>query len=308
MKRIIPLILLIVILAGCNLPATKAPTPSEADASTQIAQILTSMPTATAQIVIQSPTAPLPTVKPTDVLAPVSTATSQPTTAPTEAATETPTATPPLVNTATPVNTPTPLPNDPAARLGNPAWSDDMDDSDNWPIGPDKYTSIEFKDGSMRLTGLSTTDGWRLSWPKLDDFYLEMTFQVGDCKASDRYGMFVRVPDSTNPDRGYLFGFSCDGQYSLRRWNASIGAKGEMINLVSWTHSPAIKAGANQTNKMGFMSTGSRLVLYANGQLLSEVNDSIFDEGFFGVFIGAKETEDFTVRVDQVRYWENPSQ
>jgi hypothetical protein len=306
MKRIFPIILIAFLLAGCDLLAPVAPTPSDDDMATRVAQILTSMPTATSQIVIQSPTAGLPTVQPTDVLVPVQEATQEPTTAPTEVlvATETPTPT----TTATPVNTATPSPNDPVARLGNASWVDDMNNGNNWPTGPDKYTAMEFKDGSMRLAGLSTTDGWRLSWPELTNFYLEMTFQTTDCKASDRYGMFARVPDGTNPDRGYLFGFTCDGQYSLRRWNASIGAKGEMVNLVKWTSSPAIKAGSNQTNKMGLMAVGDRLILYANGQLLNEVNDGTFHKGFFGVFVGAKETDNFTIRVDQVRYWENPSQ
>ncbi len=304
MKRIIPILLLAVVLAGCNLPASKAPTPSEVEMSTKVAEILTAVPTATAQIVIQSPTAPLPTVRPTDVLAPVATATSQTVVE----ATATASATATQAVTAAPTNTVTPLPNDPAARLGSASWVDDMDDGDNWPVGPDKFTAVEFKDGAMRLNGLSTTDGWRLTWPKLEDFYIEMTFQVPDCKASDRYGMIVRVPESNTPDRGYLFGFTCDGQYSLRRWNANIGSKGEMANLVRWTSSPAVKAGANQTNKMGILAVGDRLVLYANGQLLGEVKDSIFSEGYFGVFVGARETEDFTIRVDQVRYWENPSQ
>ncbi len=304
MKRLIPLILLAAVLAGCNLPASRLPTPAEVDMSTKVAEILTMAPSATAQVVIQSPTPALPTVRPTDVLAPVPTATREP------AVENSPTATaaPSQTATAAPTSTFTPLPNDPAGRLGSPNWTDNMDDGDNWPLGPDKFTAVEFRDGSMRLSGLSTTDGWRLTWPKLVNFYLEMTFQVGDCSAGDRYGMIARVPESKNPDRGYLFGFTCDGQYSLRRWNATVGANGEMVNLVRWTSSPAIKAGSNQTNKMGLMAVGDRLVLYANGQLLGEVKDSIFSEGYFGVFVGARETEDFTVRVDQVRYWENPNQ
>lgn len=304
MKRLLPLILIAVILAGCNLPSTtpKVPTSSDADMETRVAQILTSMPTATSPIVIQSPTAGLPTVKPTDVLAPVQEATLTPTQVLVASETLAPT------KTSAPTSTATLSSSDPAARLGNPTWTDNLDDGTNWPLGPDKFTGLEFKDGSMRMTGLSTTDGWRLSWPELTNFYLEMTFQVSNCKATDRYGMIVRVPDGTNPDRGYLAGFTCDGQYSLRRWNASIGSDGEMFNLIRWTAAPAIKAGSNQTNKMGLMAVNSRLILYANGQLLGEVNDSTFQKGFFGVFVGARETEDFTVRVDQVRYWENPSQ
>jgi len=109
-----------------------------------------------------------------------------------------------------------------------------------------------------------------------------------------------------SPNRGYIFGFTCDGQYSLRRWNASVGTNGEMLRLVDWKTSPAINTGQSQTNRMGLMAIGDRLILYANGQLLTEVRDSSFATGYFGVFIGARETDNFTVRIDQIRLWEDP--
>ncbi len=305
MKRILPFVFIMILLAGCNLPskALPVPTTSEVEMATKVAQILTSMPSATSPVTIISPTSVLPTVKSTEVLAPITAPTLAPTVQPTTA----PTATATPASTNAPGNTPTLSPSDPAARLGSAAWTDNMDNGDNWPVGPDKFTSLEFKDGSMRLTGITTTDGWRLTWPNLTDFYIEMTVLAPSCTGTDRYGLMVRVPDGTTPDRGYLFGFSCDGKYSLRRWNASIGTKGEMVNLINWTSNTAIKAGPNQTNKMGLMAVGSRLILYANGQMLGEVKDSTFAKGFFGVFVGARETQDMTIRVDQIRYWDNPT-
>lgn len=301
MKRILPLVFMVIILAGCNLPSKAAPTPSDADMATRVAQILTSMPSPTSQGTLLQPTSALPTARPTDVIVQVESPTPEPTTAPTATFTTTPT------STSAPAATPTLSPSDPAARLGAAAWTDNMDNGDNWPLGTDKYTALEFKDGSMRLTGLTGTDGWRLTWPKLTDFYLEASFLAPSCTGSDRYGLIVRVPNGLTPDRGYLVSFTCDGKYSLRRWNASVGTKGEMVTLIDWKESTAIKAGANQTNKMGIMAVGSRLIVYANGQLLGEAKDATFDKGYFGVFVGARQTEDLTIRVDQIRYWENPT-
>lgn len=311
MKRIYPLLLIAILLAGCGIIGKQVPTPDDAMIATQVAQILTTNPTAPGGVEAVSSTPELPTIQPmlapTETASeapPADTATSQPATATvTVAPTTAPTAT--LQPTATIAFTPPP--GDPVAKLGNPTWVDDMNNGDNWPLGVDKYTSIDFSGGTMKLEGLTTTDGWRLTTPLMSNFYLEATFLTTSCTGTDRYGVFVRVPDSTNPDRGYLLGFTCDGQYSLRRWNAEIGAKGEMIFLINWTKSDAIKSGPNQTNRMGLMAVGNRLIVYANGQMLKEADDSTFQQGYFGVFVGARETTDFTVQVDQARYWDNPT-
>ncbi len=316
MKRFLPFLLIAALLAGCSaFNNTEVPTPDDSTISTQVAQILTTMPTSTIAVQGSNPTQQLPTIPVTVVPANTATqppaqdaATAQPPT-PTEtvAPTETATAAPTATGQPTATIAFTPPPGDPINQLGNPTWVDDMNDGKNWPLGTDKYTSLDFSNGVMSLTGLTTTDGWRLTTPLLTNFYLEVTFQTTTCGGDDRYGVFVRVPDATNADRGYLLGFSCDGQYSLRRWNAEIGAKGEMINLIDWTKSDAINSGQNQTNRMGLMAVGDRLIVYANGKMLKEADDNMFSQGYFGVFIGARETENLTVRVDQVRYWDNPT-
>lgn len=313
MKKLIAAIFALFLAAGCGGLFQPMPTPDENTIATQVAAILTTMPTVTGEAEVQ-PTQPLPTIPPTET-PPLPTETSQPTeaipspTQPVEQPTAIPTETPMPSPTPQPTATIafTPSPNDPVARLGPASWTDNMDKDNNWPTGSDKFTEISFSDGVMFLTGLTTTDGWRLTWPQLTNFYLEMTFQTGNCSGNDRYGMIVRVPESRNPDRGYLAGLTCDGKVSLRRWDATVGAKGEMVNLIPWTAKSVVKTGSNQTNRLGLMAIGDRLIVYVNGELVGEARDNTFGKGYFGVFVGARDTEKFTIKVDQVRYWENPT-
>jgi len=307
-KAFILILVTAVLLSGCGLINTPTVVAPDSEMATRVAQILTSQPTATSDTGGKIPTPMLPTVMPTATTGPA--ITEPPTSEPTQVVPPSETPTPTLTATATQPATSTYVPpaSDPTTKLGSPSWSDQMDNSNAWPTGADQFTDVNFVDGAMRLTGLSTTDGWRMTYPEETNFYLEAVFQVNDCKSNDRYGVIARVPVVTSPDRGYLFGFTCDGRYSLRRWNASIGAKGEMVNLVDWKSSSAINAGSSQTNRLGLMAIGDLLVLYANGQQLTEVRDATFATGYFGMFVGARETTNFTVNVNQVRVWENPGQ
>ena len=311
MKRLFPLLaLLIFLLAGCQglMPPAGEPTPSDDEMATRVAQILTTMPTSTPQPTAE-PQEPPAETNPT--AAPVDATETQPapteTQAPEPTATTEPTATV-VVPTATATVTATPPAGDPKLLLGNASWVDNMDNGDNWPRGSDQYTSIDWRNGEMVLQAESDIDGWRLSFPTLRNFYLEMIVKPGDCSGTDHYGMIARVPEPSKADQGYLFGLTCDGRYSLRRWNARVGSKGEMAWLVNWTSSEAINSGANQTNRLGLLAQNSRLVLYINGVKVGQVDDSTFTaEGGFGVFVGQDEVEDFTIYVDQISYWVNPN-
>jgi len=313
MKKLFALLILAaLLLSACG----GAAAPDDADLATRVAEMLTAMPTPTGQAGL--PTTPLPTTEftatnpaatPTII---VVTATPKPT-QPVTATVVLPTATevPPTATLAPtdapPEPTATSVAGDPRTRLGNPAWRDAMDNDNNWPTGSDKYTSIEFKDGKLLLTGLEPINGWRISWPKLGDFYLEMTVKVGTCTGSDQYGFITRVPEPTTPNQGYLVGLTCDGRYFLRKWDGEAKPKGTMTNLIEYTASPAIKAGSDQTNRLGLMAVGSRLLVYVNGTLMGEAKDTQFDKGNFGLFVYARETDNLVVSVDEVSYWENPT-
>lgn len=310
-----------------NLPVSTA-TLSPVEVQTQINQLLTSLPTSTSEPELMTATPGLPTLAVDTATATTlppatatmllpATATSAPTatiaptgtTAPTTAAgTAAPTAT--LTQPAGP--TFTPAPGDPRTRLGAPTATDPMDNATAWvwPTGVDQYTTATFSGGYQTVTALTTTDGWRMANPTGEPFgniYLEATFRTGACSGSDHYGLIARVPVLVQPTQGYLFEFTCDGKYTVRRWDGEVSPKGVMKRLVDWKASSAIATGPNQVNRMGVMLVGSRLMLYANGVLLADVQDTVFSSGNFGVMLGSQNQKGFSIQVDSMSYWLNPA-
>ena len=282
--------------------ATPSPTVPAEGAATATTEPPTAVPP-TAVPATDTPAASAPTS--TSTTAPA--ATSAPGTIPTVAITQ--------INpgaTAVPAGpTFTPAPGDPRQSLGAPTSTDLMDNASTWvwPTGSDRYTIGSFSSGRQIVTALTGTDGWRMANPAGREFgnlYLEATIQTTTCAGSDHYGLIFRVPVLHEPEQGYLFGLTCDGRYSVRRWNAEIGTRGEMKWLVNWTASNAIATGSNQINRLGVMTVGSRILVYINGRLLTEVQDNTFGYGYFGVFVGSDVTENLTIHVDEMSYWENP--
>ena len=183
-----------------------------------------------------------------------------------------------------------------------------MDNIKNWPVNKDEFTTNYYENGYLRITAITDVDGWILaSTPSLQSVYIEATITAENCSGTDHYGVMFRVPVLYEADRGYLFGVSCDGQYSLRKWDATIGEDGEMIYLVRWTPDSNINVGSYQTNRVGIMTIGDRLIMFANGVQLGEFTDDTFSQGYFGVFLGSDVTENLTVKIQEVSYWDNPT-
>lgn len=319
MKKMIFLLLFSVFLAGCDLisrtsePQIIQPTLSDAEMQTQLAMMLTAMPTETAvPITVPSNTpAPLVATATQAAVPPTETQALAPTLTP-EPEQPTPTSTSTQAPTATTGPAFTAVPGDPRGRQGSPSSTDAMNDATTWiwPTGASEFSEISFSGGFMNLTALSTKLGWRMANPEgveLGNMYLEATFKTAGCSGSDQYGLMVRVPVLRDADRGYLFGFTCDGKYSLRKWDGLDGENGKMTRLKEWTASDAIQTGSNQINRMGLMMIGSKMVMYANGQLLGEVTDGTWTSGYFGVFVGSGPTDKFLVQVDEMSYWKNPN-
>jgi len=206
--------------------------------------------------------------------------------------------------TLTAILTPTQNSNSPTTSLGNPTWTDNFNDATNWPLYNDQYINMQIDNGKLSMIALipnteNPWDGWMVSLPYVADFYLTVIANPGECSGLDRYGLLARAaPDASH---AYLFGFSCDRQYSLRIWNGII-----FLMLIEWTPSQFINQGAHQTNRLGLKAEGNRLSLFANNNLLGEVENDIYSEGAFGLFVGAAHTANFTVLFDEMAYWELP--
>jgi hypothetical protein len=271
-------------LAGC-LPQSATPVSVDDLVATSISGTLAAEPTD----VPPPPTEPPLTVETPATVPP--TATTVPTLL-------LPTAT--LSATPSPTISPTAVTGDPRTALGQPTWRDPFDSGNGWNLGEDSFTGAKVEGGKFILTGLTTADGWRLTWPEVQDVYLESTIRTRTCTGNDEYGLMFRVPDIHDPDEGYLFGFTCDGRYFFRTWDGE-----NMTALISATASSAIQAGSDKTNRIGVWAEGDEFTLYANGTLLGKIEDTMFpDEGGFGLFIGARQTEEFTTEADEIAYWD----
>jgi hypothetical protein len=290
--------------------------------------------TATVQSAAGGQTVPTVTPKPTEAAQAQPTATSTSSASGGQVATVTATTAAASAATATkPAAGPdAPLSQDnPGARMGKATGTDSMNNPDTWiwPTGSDDYSQAVFVNGKQSVKALTTKDGWRLANPKGRDFsnlYVETIFEVKDvchqdaAGMADHYGIIVRVPELSFPTQGYLFGFNCNGQYSLRSWDwdGQDVRRQDMMMLIDWT-TPKDKEGKNiihsgtrTTNVMGMMTVGSKIRLYANGYYLAEYDHSTntniphLPSGYFGVFVGSRTDTNFTIWVDEMSYWENP--
>ncbi len=273
-KRFVSL-LLFWLLASCNLPAGQpANTPDVV--ATQVAALLTSQPT---------PKPFLPTHTPQPIQNTQATSTATPT------------------ETLQPTPTPTTSSGDPREFLGSPDFTDPLDSGKSFGLEnqnyDDDYTLIRVQNGALVLTSKYAIGyrGWRTGGTRVKDAYIEAQMQVGDCSGSDTYGLVYRSPDFS---KGYWFQLTCGGDWAFGYWNGE-----EYVNLTDGSNvNNAIRAGSNQTNRVGVMAVGSSHKLYVNGALIAEVqNDTFTDAGSYGAVIAAFSTPNFTVSVNEFAYW-----
>lgn len=296
-RAILQLVLIsMVVLAGCRLPVDTPPPVAEVTEEDQNLQFTAAVETLTARLTEEIP----PTALPASPTIEAATATSEPTatTAPTATATgapSTPTATTPptLAPSATLAST------DPRVNLGSPTFHEPFDNDTNWGFLRDEHSDMVINNGMLEMTSFNSDgwDSWTITWVNGEDFYTELTGTFGACSGLDRFGiMFAARQDASE---GYLFGISCDGRYSLRTWDGE-----RYTRLVDWTASDLINDGANQTNRLGVWKDDDTIRLYVNGSLLKEIDDESYDEGHVGVWVGSVNTEDFTVKVDLLDWWD----
>lgn len=346
MKKVIPWLsfFVMILLVSCNLPAIGGGEPPAIESTatlspeqmqTQISAMLTLMPTSAESQPGEepSPTPELPTVQVVTATREATATPEEPTVEPTSAApAQEPTATEaPAVEAPTATTAPSPAPTTQpvagaAVDLGAATDVDHMDSSLNWnwPIGRDKYTQATFANGTQEIVTLGEKDGWRLANPPSTGGYgfsnitLEAVFKTGsECSGNAHYGVMLRVPGLRKPDQGYLFGITCDGRYSLRRWDGEVEPKGEMWDVIhntkyffegSWIESAAINKGVNQVNRLRIDAIKDTFTLYANGTKLADVQvrkarGAYFSEGYFGVFFGPGSMERLRIQLDEMSYW-----
>ncbi len=188
---------------------------------------------------------------------------------------------------------------DPAVFLGLPDGVEDFNNEKNWTTFDSPCFKSEITGGQFVMTakGLPQTVCWEVSWPQLDNFYLETTYERPEaCDPQDRFGILFRAPDN---NRGYLYGFDCGQNYSLSIWDGQATTV-----LVEPTNSEAILNEPGDINRLGLLTFGENISLYANGIYLETVTDFTYlDEGKIGYYVRAASDSPFTVAYDQLLLW-----
>jgi len=219
---------------------------------------------------------------------------------------------PPLQTLSTPNLTPVPGTFDPQATYGNPTFEDGMTGGNinDWTnpvtglLPNTNYIKIVESDAKFYVTGkMPGFSTWYFTWRELTDFYLQSTFNSGSCTGKDAYGLIIRGPEHlAGASYGYVVAFSCDGSVWVYRLDSA--SPYTAVDLLSWTPSDYILAGANKENVMGIKAIGNTLTVYANGHQIAEIFDSKYDFGRYGLFVSPELTANYTYRVVHMAYWD----
>jgi hypothetical protein len=283
MKKIRFLTLLLIFslfVAGCR-PAEDEIT--EDLVATQVSIILT-------ETALHVEKQPQPTL--TSTLAPSPTESEE---EPTPAPTETP----------TPTETETSIPDldDPAQRLGTPAWTYNFSgDASPWDF---ESTQALFKtnDGYLNMTARANPNwhNWWVSSPVLQNAYVEATIQMSTCSGADRFGLAVR---SSRDGQNFCFmAITCDGRWGFFRMAEEV----DISTIISYESAEPLTAGLVEPHRVGIWMEDDNFTLFINGVEVGRARDtSLEDEGYTGFLIAFANTPGFTVRVDQLRYWNLP--
>jgi hypothetical protein len=233
---------------------------------------------ATPTVVVSLPTR---TLAPTRVVSTVT---------PTRAVIKTPTPTKPPPPTFTPTTTPVP---------GPLLYEEDFEDQSNgWWTSSDADYEVAYRDGQY-VFNIFTDDYNVWSWggESFEDFILNV--EAGQVSGPDQnnHGVTFRFQDS---DNFYRFSISGAGQYAVHRvWD------GDWEELVPWTDSPAINAGA-KWNMLRVVCQGPYMNFYVNDVHVADVTDSTFSDGDIGFYVGTAEGEkDLKVAFDNLQVWRN---
>ena len=205
----------------------------------------------------------------------------------------------PVVPVLPPGVTPEPIEDDPPLVLGEPDFFDGFDTNANWSKNNTDCYANDIQNGLFYMTakGLKGIPCLTFSSQEMQNFYLQTQVQnPGVCLPDDNFGMIFRAPGN---QRGYLFGITCDGRIGLWNWDGK-----NAYTISPWSTSSALNAGPNARNRIGVATYGDEFLLYANGRLVTRVENSNYQgAGKIGYYVFASGEQAFTTKFDDLAYW-----
>jgi hypothetical protein len=175
-------------------------------------------------------------------------------------------------------------------------YDDDFSDpSSGWDDAFDRYTTKQYGNNKYYVE-ITTSNlvAWGLANRKVADFRIQVDAAPEEGPNNNGYGILFRFQDR---DNFYRFDISGDGFFLLSKFH-----NGEWVTLVPWTATSAVNVGHN-TNRLAVEAVGSQIRVYANDDLLAEVEDDTLDEGNFGFFASTFSEPNLTVSFDDIILW-----
>ncbi len=175
-------------------------------------------------------------------------------------------------------------------------YEDDFSDQDSgWDDAFDKYTMKQYGGHQYHIAiSAPNLSAWGLANRDLADFILEVESTLEEGAYSNSYGIIFRFQDK---DNFYRFDILGDGFYLVSKF---LG--GQWETLVDWTESPHINVGQT-TNILKVDCRESKIGVYANDQLLAEIEDASFRHGDIGFFASTFSEPEVHVSFDNLKTW-----
>jgi hypothetical protein len=162
----------------------------------------------------------------------------------------------------------------------------------SWPNDPSSVAW--FADGSYHIAPRQAGQFVAIGAPisqTFKDVYVTGTFRKVGGPQGGGYGLILRHAGPVSRDglnqtgRYYVFEAGDKGEYGIWRRDGD-----KWVDIVSWTPSPAVAAGASQ-NTLSVQALGTQLSFLINGQRVATQTDGTLQEGSVGIFVGGDGNE-----------------
>jgi len=175
-------------------------------------------------------------------------------------------------------------------------FQDDFSDpSSGWDQAQMDEGVTDYANGEYRISvDAQNTDIWANPGLDFEDVRIEVeaTKVAGD--DDNDFGVICRYQDNENY---YFFVISSDGYYGIGR---VVGGNQEIIGDGSMLPTEIVNQG-DATNQLRADCVGDRLILYVNGEMLDEQQDSSFSRGDVGLLAGTFDTPGTEIRFDNFK-------
>lgn len=185
----------------------------------------------------------------------------------------------------------------------DPLYATDFTDG-TWEVGDYGTGRVGYANGEYFVTQFGGSDFmWGQAYQNFTDVEIWVNAEQVSGPSNDNtgYGVMCRVGYSSSTDQltGYWFGIGADGFYSIHKFTST-----DIVTLVDWTSSSAIKEGNGRVNELRAVCQGSNLSFYVNGMLVAEATDSSYGFGDIGLGGVSFESDPAEFRFDDLAVYQ----